>query len=225
MGRAWYEDEGKLLTKRNTFFDFIDCAEHLIGEWGDRGPRGRPLRDPRPPAAGAASGWAARGRVACSGASAGGLLVGVVANERPDLWAAVVSEVGFVDVLTTMSDPSIPLTVTEWEEWGNPHSAAHFEYIRSYSPVDNVRPQAYPPMLLTAGLNDSRVAYWEPAKLAQLLRAASTAPGGPASILLKTEMGAGHFSFADRYKYLREEAFIYAWLLEKLGVPVGGARG
>jgi len=192
MGRGWYEDGGRLLTKRNTFTDFIAVAEHLV-----------------------ATGWTARGAIAAQGASAGGLLMGVVVNERPDLWGAILSQVGFVDVLTTMADDTIPLTVTEWEEWGNPHEAAAHHYIASYSPMDNVRPQAYPPMLLTAGLHDSRVAYWEPAKFAQRLRAANT---GPAPILLKTELVGGHFSFMDRYAYLRDKAWNYAWVLTTLGV-------
>jgi oligopeptidase B len=321
MGRAWYEREGKLLTKKNTFTDFIDCAEHLVG-----------------------TGWTVKGAIACNGASAGGLLMGCVLNMRPDLWGAVLSDVGFVDVIQSVADPSIPLAVTEWEEWGNPNERAYFEYMSSYSPIDNVRPPAprsaggvaatvplrflqgladtgmrgssggagagarapsrsrvlpavlrdgyacaYPPVLLTAGLNDSRVAYWEAAKFAARLRdAASVAglssaaapkaaapaaaaavaaaaaakaaleeadeesdapssmfeasgalrglgvagggggllstllpsPHPGASILLKVDMGAGHFSYADRYVYLREKALEYAFVLDCLGVRV-----
>lgn len=154
MGRAWYEDEGKLLTKWNTFFDFIDCAEHLLGATFHTKADSSILT---PSITHAATGWAAKGRLACTGASAGGLLVGVAVNERPDLWAAVVSkvshgrfgaamrdpaivnflQVGFVDVMTTMADASIPLTVTEWEEWGNPHEQKMHDYMLSYSPIDN----------------------------------------------------------------------------------------
>ena len=128
-----------MLTTKNTFSDYIAVAEHLI-----------------------ARGWTAAGRIGAQGGSAGGLLMGAVANARPDLWAGVLAEVPFVDVVTTMSDPTIPLTVTEWEEWGNPNEAAFLEYMLSYSPVDNVQPQRYAPMLLEGGLHDTRVAYWEP---------------------------------------------------------------
>ena len=192
MGRSWYEDGGRCHTKKNTFSDFIACAEHLI-----------------------ASGWTEKGRVACWGASAGGLLVGAVLNARPDLWAAALSDVGFVDVIESVADPSIPLAVTEWEEWGNPNVREAYDYIKSYSPLDNlVKGARYPPILLTGGLNDSRVAYWEPAKFAQRLRAATS--GDPAVILLKTDMGAGHFSYVDRYVELRDTAFQLAWLINAL---------
>jgi oligopeptidase B len=190
MGRAWYEDEGKLMTKKNTFTDFVSVAEALV-----------------------ATGWARPGAMGAMGASAGGLLVGAVINARPDLFAAVVSQVGFVDVVQSVADPSIPLAVTEWEEWGCPNEAVAFKYMRSYSPLDNVKTQAYPHVLLTAGLHDSRVAFWEPAKFAQRLRDANT---GLSEILLKVEMGAGHFSAADRYAYLKEKALEYAWLLSKI---------
>ena len=192
LGRAWYEDGGKMLTKTNTFGDFIACAEHLV-----------------------ASGCADPKRVAAQGASAGGLLVGAVVNRRPDLWCAALSQVGFVDVLVTMSDASIPLTVAEYEEWGNPHEERFHSYMAAYSPMENVRPCALPALLLTCGLNDSRVAYWEVAKFAQRLRDANT---GPRQVLLKADLGAGHFSYSDRYAHLRETAFEYAWLLRALGV-------
>ena len=192
MGRSWYEDGGRCFTKKNTFTDFIAAAEHLI-----------------------ADGWTEKGRLACWGASAGGLLVGAVLNARPDLWGAALSDVGFVDVIESVADPSIPLAVTEWEEWGNPNERAAHDYIKSYSPLDNVVQGArYPPILLTAGLNDSRVAYWEPAKFAQRLRAATS--GDPASILLKTDMGAGHFSYSDRYVGMKDDAFQLAWIIETL---------
>lgn len=196
MGRAWYEGVdgeggGRLLTKKNTFSDYVACAEALLEK-----------------------GWAARGRLAGKGASAGGLLMGVTLNTRPELFCAVLSCVGFVDVLLSVADPSVPLAVTEWEEWGNPNCAPFFEYIKSYSPLNNVARRAYPPTLLTAGLHDSRVPYWEPAKFAQRLRAATT--GDPRVILLKTDMGAGHFSFTDRYAALRETAGEWAFLLSHL---------
>jgi oligopeptidase B len=184
MGRAWYEGVGgrgggRLLTKKNTFSDYFVCAEALLEK-----------------------GWARRGRLAAMGASAGGLLMGVALNTRPDLFCAVLSCVGFVDIILSVADPSIPLAVTEWEEWGNPNTAEFFAYIKSYSPVNNVAPQKYPPALLTGGLHDSRVPFWEPAKFAQRLRAATT--GKPGDILVKMDMGAGHFSFTDRCTFRRE---------------------
>jgi oligopeptidase B len=211
-----YEDDGKQLSKWNTFTDFIACAEHLVEE-----------------------GWTSKGRICAQGASAGGLLMGVIMNKRPDIWGAILSQVGFVDVMVTMSDESIPLTVTEYDEWGNPHTEEHHSYMASYSPMENVRPQAYPKTLLTAGLHDryvrllsllhifahryacvwccSRVAYWEPAKFAQRLRDVNT---GSNDILLKTELDGGHFSFMDRYAYLRDKAFDFAWAMDALGVSV-----
>jgi oligopeptidase B len=203
MGRSWYEDEGKLLTKRNTFEDYCAVADYLISK-----------------------GWTKKGKIGAQGGSAGGLLMGVVANERPELFGAVLAEVPFVDVLTTMSDPSIPLTVGEYEEWGSPNQSDYYPYIKSYSPIDNVRKQVYPPMLLEGGLNDCRVAYWEPAKHVQRLRDVNIPVAGPHSseqhntILLKTEMAEGHAGAADRYKYLKEKAFSWSWLLDKLGVSV-----
>ncbi len=190
-GRKWYES-GKYLKKRNTFTDFIAVAEHLVDE-----------------------GWTAPDRLGISGRSAGGLLMGAVMNMRPDLFEAVVAGVPFVDVVNTMLDPSIPLTVIEWEEWGNPKEREYFEYIRSYSPYDNVTTQEYPNTLITAGLNDPRVAYWEPAKWTAKLRAEKT---GDSTLLLKTNMGAGHGGASGRYAYLEEIAFTYAFLLEHLGV-------
>ena len=140
--------------------------------------------------------------------------MGAVTNLLPDLFAAVIAEVPFVDVLTTMLDETIPLTMIEYEEWGNPKEKAYYEYIKSYSPYDNVVPQAYPPMLVTTGLNDPRVAYWEPAKYVAKLRATKT-DSNP--ILLKTNMGAGHSGASGRYDYLREVAFKYAFILDVLG--------
>jgi oligopeptidase B len=143
--------------------------------------------------------------------------MGVMVNTRPDLFNAIVSQVGFVDVVQSVADPSIPLAVTEWEEWGNPNERESFEYMRSYSPLDTTRPSVLPMTLLTAGLNDSRVAYWEPAKYAQRLREVNM---GPNDVLLKTDMGAGHFSYSDRYAYLKEKSFDFAWLCGALGVKV-----
>ena len=140
--------------------------------------------------------------------------MGAVVNERPDLFAAVVAEVPFVDVVNTMSDPSLPLTVTEWEEWGNPHKPDEYAYIRSYSPYDNVQSRDYPHILVTAGLNDPRVAYWEPAKWTARLRARKTDTN---RLLLKTNMGAGHGGASGRYDFLREVAFKYAFLMEAMG--------
>ena len=188
----WYEAAGKYLAKRNTFTDFVDCAEALL-----------------------ASGVAKPGALSCEGRSAGGLLVGNVVNMAPETFCAGIAGVPFVDLMVTMCDPSIPLTTEEWEEWGNPNEAKYHEYMMSYSPIDNVRQGAtYPKMLIVSGLNDPRVAYWEPTKWAQVLRA-KVANGD--EVLLKMDLAAGHFSAADRYRYLRELAFDYAWLLEALG--------
>jgi oligopeptidase B len=193
LGRPWYE-HGKLLHKRNTFTDFIAAAEHLV-----------------------AAGYTSADRLAISGGSAGGLLMGAVVNMRPELFAAVVAEVPFVDVVTTMLDESIPLTVIEYEEWGNPNDPVYYEYIKSYSPYDNVVEQAYPPMLVTAGLNDPRVAYWEPAKWVAKLRVMKRDSN---RLLLKTNMGAGHSGASGRYDFLREVAFKYAFVIDALGLSL-----
>lgn len=191
LGEPWYK-AGKLLKKQNTFTDFINCAQHLIKE-----------------------GYTDADNLCAMGGSAGGLLIGAVINARPDLFNAVVAKVPFVDVLNTMLDPNLPLTVTEYEEWGNPQEKAFFEYIRSYSPYDNVKPQAYPHMLITAGLNDPRVSYWEPAKWTAKLRSAKTDKN---LLLLKTNMGAGHGGASGRYEYLWEIAFEYVFLMKVLGI-------
>lgn len=193
MGRHWYEEQGKYLTKRNTFLDFVACAEHLIEE-----------------------GITAPDRLAIEGRSAGGLLVGAVLNMRPDLFRVAVAGVPFVDVMNSMCDPSIPLTTGEWEEWGNPNEWKYFDYMLSYSPYDNVRELPYPDILITAGLFDPRVAYWEPAKWASKLRTNSTNPR--AKVLLKMDLEVGHFSASDRYRYKKEKAFEQAVVLEKLGL-------
>jgi oligopeptidase B len=186
LGRRWYLD-GKLMSKRNTFDDFIACAEHLVHER-----------------------WAAADRVAIRGASAGGLLVGAAMMQRPDLFAAVVAEVPFVDVVSSMSDPSLPLTITEWEEWGDPREEPAASYMLGYSPYDNVAPVDYPSLYVTAGLNDPRVSYHEPAKWVARLRAESS---GTHPLLLKTEMGAGHGGPSGRYDMWRDEAQTLAFLL------------
>ncbi len=197
LGRRWYLD-GKLLHKRNTFTDTIACAEHLV-----------------------ATGWAAPGRVAVRGGSAGGLLVGACVTMRPDLWGAAVAEVPFVDVVTTMSDPSLPLTVTEWDEWGDPRSEPFASYLASYSPYDNTVPADYPALYITAGLHDPRVSYHEPAKWTAKLRAVAT---GDAPILLRCEMGAGHAGPSGRYERWRDEARVLAFLLVVLGERSGAGQ-
>lgn len=191
MGRRWYLD-GKLLSKMNTFTDFIACADDLIER-----------------------GYTSADRLVISGASAGGLLIGAVLNMRPGLFAAAVADVPFVDALNTMLDPTIPLTVTEYEEWGNPSEERYYHYIKRYSPYDNVAPQDYPPLLVTAGLNDPRVQYWEPAKWTARLRAVKTDRN---PLLLKTDMGSGHLGQTDRYDALREVAFEYAFILSLFGI-------
>ncbi|MEX2550069.1 MAG: S9 family peptidase [Nitriliruptoraceae bacterium] len=197
MGRRWYED-GKFLAKPNTFSDFVACADHLVEQR-----------------------ITARERLAIRGGSAGGLLIGAALNLRPDLAAAAVAEVPFVDVVTTMSDPSIPLTVIEYDEWGNPEDPAYLEVMRSYSPYDNVAEAEYPAMLVTAGLNDPRVQYWEPAKWVARLRAV----GGGGPILLRTELGAGHGGRSGRYDVWRDEARVLAFVLERIGAADAEVTG
>jgi oligopeptidase B len=190
LGRPWYE-HGKLREKRNTFTDFIACAEHLCAE-----------------------GYTAPHRLGARGGSAGGLLMGAITNLRPDLFRAVVAEVPFVDVVTTMQDTELPLTVTEWEEWGNPlDDPDDYAYMLSYSPYDNVERRAYPAMLVTAGLNDPRVSYWEPAKYVAKMRATRT---DDETLILKTEMGAGHGGPSGRYDAWRDEAMTLAFLITEL---------
>ena len=191
LGYGWFLD-GKLTNRTNTFNDFVDAAKGLIAQR-----------------------FTKAGNIAINGGSAGGELMGVVANTDPQLWGAVVADVPFVDVLNTMQDESLPLTPGEWPEWGNPITdKAAFEYIRSYSPYENVRAQAYPPMLITGGLNDPRVTYWEPAKWAAVLRAKKT-DANP--LLLKINMGAGHGGKSGRWERLREQAEAYAFVLTHNG--------
>ena len=192
LGRAWYK-AGKLEQRTNTFTDFVDVAKGLI-----------------------AGSYTEAGRISISGGSAGGELVGAVINSDPELFGAVVAHVPFVDVLATMLDASLPLTPGEWPEWGNPiEDKAAFELIRSYSPYDNVRAQAYPPMLVTAGLNDPRVTYWEPAKWVARLRELKTDGN---ELLLKTNMGAGHGGKSGRFESLREMAEEVAFILWQMDV-------
>jgi oligopeptidase B len=191
MGRQWYED-GKFLSKKNTFTDFIACSEHLI-----------------------AQGWTSKEQLAILGGSAGGLLMGAVINLRPDLFKAVVAHVPFVDVVTTILDDHLPLSVMEREEWGDPNDKTFYDYMKSYSPYDNVEAKDYPNLLITAGLNDSRVAYWEPAKWTAKLRSLKTDHN---CLLLKTNMGAGHGGASGRYDSLKETAFEYAFLFDQWGL-------
>lgn len=192
LGQQWYHD-GKLEKRGNTFNDFVDVAKALV-----------------------ADGWTSAGKIAIAGRSAGGELMGAVVNSDPDLWGAVIADVPFVDVLNTMLDDSLPLTPGEWPEWGNPiEDKAAFELIRSYSPYDNVKAQAYPPMFISGGLNDPRVTYWEPAKWAAKLRATKTDDN---LLLLKTNMGAGHGGKSGRFDSLYEGAEEHAFVLWQLGV-------
>ncbi|CAK5222376.1 unnamed protein product [Aphanomyces euteiches] len=188
-GRTWYES-AKYLTKINTFTDFIACAEHLI-EAKYTTPK----------------------QMSCEGRSAGGLLMGAVLNLRPDLFTAAIAGVPFVDVMNTMSDATIPLTTGEWTEWGNPNEMKYFAYILQYSPYENVKAQDYPSMLVTGGLFDPRVPYWEPTKWVARSRERKTDSN---QILLKMDMEAGHFSASDRYYFLKEKAIEISFLLDKL---------
>ncbi len=191
MGDSWH-DAGKMMVKRTTFSDFIAAAEQLVEK-----------------------GYGAKDRVAIEGGSAGGLLMGAVVNERPDLFSVVLSHVPFVDVMNTMLDSSLPLTVAEYEEWGNPNEAEAFAYMRSYSPYDNLKAGDYPAMLVKTSLNDSQVMYWEPAKYVAKLRTLKT---NDTPLLLHINMDAGHGGASGRYDYLKEIAFDYAFLLTQLGV-------
>ncbi|KAL7561608.1 hypothetical protein ACA910_004195 [Epithemia clementina (nom. ined.)] len=198
MGRQWYEQPNgaKYLCKKNTFNDFIDVARWLIEK--------RSLTVPK--------------MLSCEGRSAGGLLIGASINQAPELFKVALLSVPFVDVVPTMIDASLPLTTVEWEEWGNPNEAKYFDYMMEYSPVQNVVPGAtYPSCLITGGLHDPRVPYWEPAKLAAAIRHYHN-PETSGPVCLKMEMSAGHSGSSDRYKYLRELSFDYAFLLDQLGL-------
>ncbi len=187
MGRQWYED-GKMFKKKNTFTDFIDCAEYLISNK-----------------------YTSKAHLYAKGGSAGGLLMGAVINMRPDLWHGVLAGVPFVDVVTTMLDESIPLTTGEFDEWGNPKNKDSYDYMKSYSPYDNVEHKAYPNMLVTTGLHDSQVQYWEPAKWVAKLREMKTDSN---LLLLHTDMDAGHGGASGRFKALKDVALEFAFLLK-----------
>jgi oligopeptidase B len=191
MGRRWYDD-GKMMKKKNTFNDFIDVAEELIRRK-----------------------YTTSDRLVANGGSAGGLLMGAVANMRPDLFRAIVADVPFVDVINTMNDASLPLTAQEWEQWGNPAVAEQYAYMRSYSPYDNVAAKAYPWLLVTTSLNDSQVMYWEPAKWVAKLRSLKTDQN---PLYLKTNMAGGHGGSSGRYERLHEAAFRYAFMLDAVGL-------
>jgi oligopeptidase B len=191
LGETWHDD-GMLMKKKNTFFDFIDSAQWLV-----------------------ANDWTSKDRLVIEGGSAGGLLIGAVTNMRPDLFAAVHAAVPFVDVMNTMLDASLPLTVGEYLEWGNPNEKPAFDYMRSYSPYDNLSTKAYPPILVTTSLNDSQVMYWEPAKYVAKLRSLKT---DSKPLLLKCNMGGGHGGSSGRYDALKDTAFNYAWLMSQVGI-------
>jgi oligopeptidase B len=191
LGKPWHED-GRIRKKRNTFTDFIACAEFLITQK-----------------------FTSPAHLAILGGSAGGLLLGAVTNMRPDLFAVVVALVPFVDALNTMLDASLPLTVGEYEEWGDPNEEPFYDYIKSYAPYENVAPKAYPTILVTAGLNDPRVSFWEPAKWVAKMRAMKT---DNQRLLLKTNMGSGHFGASGRYEHLKETAFNYSFMFDALGI-------
>ena len=191
MGRRWYED-GKLLNKKNTFTDFIDVSEHLVEQK-----------------------YAAAEKVFAMGGSAGGLLMGAIVNMRPDMWAGVVAAVPFVDVVTTMLDETIPLTTFEWDEWGDPREKEYYDYMKSYSPYDNVEAKDYPNMLVTTGYWDSQVQYWEPAKWVALMRELKTDNN---ALLMTCDMEAGHGGASGRLKRYKETAKEYAFMLDLAGV-------
>tara|TARA_R110002050_G_scaffold221441_1_gene357294 strand:+ start:91309 stop:93351 length:2043 start_codon:yes stop_codon:yes gene_type:complete len=191
LGRAWYDD-GKMMNKKNTFFDFIDCAEYLIHE-----------------------GYTSPAHLYAMGGSAGGLLMGAIINYRPELWNGVVAAVPFVDVVTTMLDETIPLTTGEFDEWGNPKEEDAYHYIKSYSPYDNVVAKEYPNLLVTTGLHDSQVQYWEPAKWVAKLRDVKTDNN---ILLLKTNMEAGHGGASGRFEGLKETALEYAFIFDLEGI-------
>ncbi len=191
LGRQWYED-GKLLNKKNTFTDFIDCGKYLVEE-----------------------GYTSKDRLFAMGGSAGGLLMGAVVNGAPELFKGVVADVPFVDVITTMLDPDIPLTTGEYDEWGDPNDKEYYDYMLSYSPYDNVEAKDYPHLLVTTGLHDSQVQYWEPAKWVAKLRTLKT---DDSILILKTNMDAGHGGPSGRFKRHEETALTYAFLLDLMGI-------
>jgi oligopeptidase B len=190
LGKVWH-DQGRMMNKKNTFTDFIAAAEHLVNKR-----------------------YTSPDRLIATGTSAGGLLMGAIANLRPDLFKAVIARVPFLDVINTMLDDSLPLTVPEYEEWGNPNEKAAYDYMLSYSPYDQLEGKAYPALLVKTSFNDSQVMYWEPAKYVAKLRTLKT-DSNP--LLLKTNMAAGHGGASGRYDLLRETAFEYAFMLWQAG--------
>jgi oligopeptidase B len=195
MGRRWYDD-GKLMKKQHTFSDFAACARHLVE-----------------------TGWSSPDTLVGEGASAGGLLIGAVANQAPELFSGLVAGVPFVDALTTMLDSTLPLTVTEYDEWGNPEADPEvYDYMASYAPYDNVTAQEYPAILAETSLNDTRVLYVEPAKWVARLRATDPAGAGRPDVLLRTEMAAGHGGVSGRYKSWHDRSFTLAWILDRMGL-------
>ena len=191
LGEQWYED-GKLLNKKNTFTDFIACSEHLID-----------------------AGYTSPEKLTAMGGSAGGLLMGAVVNERPDLYQAIVSQVPFVDVINTMLDDTLPLTTGEYEEWGNPNEEEYYNYILSYSPYDNIKAQDYPHMLVTGGINDSQVLFHEPTKYVAKLRSMKTDDN---IVLLHMNMDSGHGGATGRYDGIKDTTFEFAFLLNRVGI-------
>lgn len=191
MGEQWYED-GKLLRKKNTFTDFIACSELLINEK-----------------------YTSASKLAAMGGSAGGLLMGAVANMRPDLYQTIVAQVPFVDVINTMLDDTLPLTTGEYEEWGNPNEEEYYNYMLSYSPYDNIKAQNYPNMLVTGGINDSQVLFHEPTKYVAKLRSLKTDDN---ILLLHMNMESGHGGATGRYDGIRDTAFEFAFILNRVGI-------
>jgi oligopeptidase B len=191
LGEEWRE-QGRMMNKLNTFYDFIDCADYLEKNK-----------------------YTSPSRMVIQGGSAGGLLMGAVVNMRPDLFKAVVAQVPFVDVINTMLDASLPLTTSEWIEWGNPNEKPAFDYMIKYSPYDNIRPQNYPSLLVQVSLNDSQVPYWEGTKFVAKLRVTKTDKN---PLLLKANMGAGHGGASGRYDALHETAFVYSFMLWQWGM-------
>jgi oligopeptidase B len=191
LGEEWRE-QGRMMNKLNTFYDFIDCADYLVKNK-----------------------YTSSDRLVIQGGSAGGLLMGAVTNMRPDLFKAVVAAVPFVDVINTMLDASLPLTTSEYKEWGNPNEKAAFDYMIKYSPYDNIAAKKYPALLVQVSLNDSQVPYWEGTKFVAKLRATKTDTN---PLLLKVNMGAGHGGSSGRYDALRETAFMYSFMLWQMGL-------
>ena len=191
MGRHWYED-GKLLNKKNTFYDFIDCGKYLVN-----------------------NNYTSNEHLYAQGGSAGGLLMGAVANMEPDMWNGVIAQVPFVDVISTMLDESIPLTTGEFDEWGNPKDKVYYDYIKTYSPYDNIEEKDYPNLLITTGYWDSQVQYWEPAKWIAKLREYKTDEN---QLIMHCNMEVGHGGASGRFKRYKEVAMVYAFMFQLEGI-------